>query len=132
MRGPHPSKSNDQQNKLEDPNALSKIKSAIERQLDLKGYERVKENPDFLLASHTSMVQKSFILQPYPGGSATRPSRYREGTVVIEIFNPETSKRIWWGNARMVAGMEDGPETEAKQVNEAIQKILEGFPPTMK
>ena len=119
----------DNKNRNVDAQAIAQIKSAIDRQLELKGYQRVNENPDFLLASHTSFVDRVFTLQPYSSGSVSRPSRYKEGTVVIEIFDPETSKRIWWGKARLVAGTEDDLETKTKQANEVVQKLLKEFPP---
>lgn len=112
---------------LDNPQDLSQIKRAIERHLGLKGYRVVTEKPDFLLASHTSVIQRSFSARS--SGSRSRALRLSEGTLIVQIFDPDSRKLIWWGNGKLVFGADDDSETKASQINQLVKKIFEEFPP---
>ena len=68
---------------------------------------------------------------PYGGygyGSHGVVTTYTEGTLVIDIIDAGTNELVWRGSA--VSPMSD--ETyDAKDINKAVEKILEEFPPPL-
>ena len=64
---------------------------------------------------------------PY-GGYGGYGTTYTEGTLVIDIIDAGTNELVWRGSA--VSPMSD--ETyDAKEINKAVEKILEEFPPPL-
>ena len=114
-------------NAIEDQQILSQINKAIDRQLNLQGYQLTQENPDFWLASKASVITRSYSSQRSYGRS--RPLRLLEGNLIIQIFNPDTRKLIWLGDGKITMGKDDDAEADAKHLQEIVQKILERFPP---
>ena len=68
---------------------------------------------------------------PYYGGGPGHygaVTTYTEGTLVIDIIDAKTDELVWRGSA--VSPMSD--ETyDAKEINKAVEKILEEFPPSL-
>ena len=120
---------------------MSRIQDAVDRQLDQKGYQKTPENPDFFVAYHASVDEKTQIHStPYYGGGVgayrfgpvynnVYQTRYEEGTLIIDILNPGTKSLLWRGMAKGSVNTQDNPETKTKRINDAVQKILERFPP---
>ena len=66
---------------------------------------------------------------PYGGygyGSHGAATTYTEGTLVIDIIDAGTNELVWRGAA--VSALDD-PTYDAKDINKAVEKILEEFPP---
>ncbi len=62
------------------------------------------------------------------GGYGGYGTTYTEGTLVIDIIDAGTNELVWRGSA--VSPMSD--ETyDAKEINKAVEKILEEFPPRL-
>ena len=66
-----------------------------------------------------------------PSGSDT-PMQYAEGTIIIDIINPQSGKSIW--RAAGVGVMREGvdPTERAERLNQIIHKMLADFPPKAK
>ena len=126
-----PSAEQEDRRSHKDPQVLSRIQAAIDRQLDRQGYQRVKENPDFLVTFHASTKERATRARPSRGHDRReqRLNRYEEGSLIVEILNPGTGNLMWQGVGTKVVDWQDDEETKTKAVNEAVQKILERFPP---
>jgi len=115
---------------------MSRIQTAIAKQLDLKGYKKVSESPDFLVAYHASVQEKTYYR---PGAFYGRgpgfhrgedlEGSFEEGTLIVDIVDSETQNLIWQGTAKKVVDWQADPETKTKRINDAVQKIFENFPP---
>jgi len=128
-----------------------RIRNAVERELTLKGYRKVTVDPDFKVAYNVGLENKLDVTTiptydySYPsyysrvGGfgryEGYRPStevnvyQYEEGTLLLDIVNPETKKLIWRGTAKAEVNAGDSPERKEARVNEAVSKMLAQFPP---
>ena len=121
--------------------AMARFHTAIERELDKKGYRKTTERPDFLVAYHTSIDEKTLVHSvpnygPGPGFyhagvgyQDVYQTQYEEGTLIIDIVDPRTKNLLWRGIAKAAVDSLDDPEKKTQQTNEAVQKILEKFPP---
>jgi len=120
----------------------SRIRSAVERQLAAKGYEkRSSGTPDFLVGYHASLEKKTSVrmLNEYyrygPGwgrryrGPQTYVYDYDEGTLILDIVDPKTRKLLWRGSPTDVVNPTASEEARQKKINEAVTRILEKFPP---
>ena len=120
---------------------MSRIHDAIDRQLTQKGYENIAQNPDFFVAYHASVDEKTQIHSiPYYGGGVgvygfgtvhtnVYQTRYEEGTLIVDILDSEGKKLIWRGIGKGTVDRESDPETKTKRIKEAVEKILDRFPP---
>ena len=63
------------------------------------------------------------------GTSQTVRRDYTIGTLVIAVFRVEDKALIWEGSGTDTVSPSRGPEESTQNINEAVQKILEGFPP---
>lgn len=60
------------------------------------------------------------------GYGRTRATNYTEGTLAIDIFDADTQKPVWNGQAtKIVEASDDRPE----EIQETVNAILEDFPP---
>ncbi len=136
-------------------NALlaSKVRKAVNTTLASKGYQhKTTDSPDFLVQYHVAIEEKSDVTTvdtPHyaagptsvPGGfgsmgysvgyrrAETYVTHYEEGTLLIDIVNPKSKKLIWHGSAKKVVDASASSEQRTTNINTAVQKILENFPP---
>ena len=130
----------------------------MERELEIKGFRRsASGDADFKVSFHVVAVEKlevrtfdSFNYNRYGyrrfgrrfgrpfyfgylgPGSITRSSvrEYLEGTLILDIVDAKKNELIWRGWASKALAHNPKPEKVGKYVSEAVEKILEGFPPT--
>ena len=113
--------------------ALDKhIRKDVERELKAKGFEvKRKGRTDALLAYHVGLQERIDVSRVgygyrwYRGGRVHR-HRYREGTLIIDVVDPQSKQLIWRGSASSAIGSLDESE---KKINEAIAKLFEQYPP---
>lgn len=118
------------------PEELDKlIKSSVERILATTGYFKTGPRgvPDFLIA-WSGGLQDRFdatsrgytYWRGYPVAEEASVTRYKEGTLTIDIIDVATKKLVWQGWAQ---GAADDAGRNADLAREAVSKILKGFPP---
>jgi Domain of unknown function (DUF4136) len=123
------------------------VTRALDDTLAAKGYRQTTEAPDFLVGWHATLEgkqQETVIDSQYgydryrgpgrrPIGPAPPPMRmvreYDEGTLILDIVDAESRTLIWRGSARAEVRAAVAPETREARVREAVQRILEQFPP---
>lgn len=124
----------------------TRIRAAVEAELRLKGLVNVdKAEADVLVAYFTDYQQRidgssgSFSIgmgrSSYGRGSSVgystggTVSDYEEAQLTIDFLNPADEKMIWRGRGRRRAASASSPEKITARVNEAVQRILQKFPP---
>ncbi len=107
---------------------LKRIQTAVNSQLESKGFGQVSKNPDF------SIVVKFGTKEEYWDGSGYYGYRYAHrieaGTLLLDFVKPREHRLIWRGEARAVVGSKYSPERLDKLVDEAVARILKEFPPS--
>mgnify|MGYP000367810285 CR=1 FL=1 len=137
-----------------DDNSLlqNRVKQAVESSLALKGYSKVNTGkPDFWVSYHATLDKRTRIdeintYNQYSPGWGWRYGRggsayggqyinerssytYDEGTLIVDIINPENRELIWRGSATDTVNFSHSPEEKEQKINEAVEKLLEQFPP---
>jgi hypothetical protein len=113
----------------------NRIKNSVDNQLESKGLRRTSDHPDFLIAMHAGTEEKvrytdwGYHYGPYWRGPSYSKFKYQEGTLILDFVDSRSKQLIWRGVARGFVDSDMTPEKTDKLVNEAVQKILENFPP---
>ncbi len=130
----------------------NRIHEAVDTALAGRGFRKVTSDPDFLVAYHVSLDKRRSVqtLNSYYGygpgwgygyGAAYRPGywagapetyvyEYEEGTLILDVVNPENKELIWRGSAQDEVHFKSTPEKDQTQLNEAVHKMLQKFPPS--
>jgi hypothetical protein len=123
----------------ENPLWEQRIKDAVDKQLQAKGWQRVNSGGDVALtavgAARNQQEYQTFYNGFGPGwwwggfgnGATTTVQNYRVGTVVIDVYNAQNKHLIWRGTASDV--LSDKPEKNEHKLDKAVNKLFEHFPP---
>jgi hypothetical protein len=58
--------------------------------------------------------------------------QYEEGTLILDLIDPNGMRLIWRGTATTPLDESAGPRQREATVNEAVESILKRFPPEQK
>jgi hypothetical protein len=119
----------------------SRIKSAVNAQLEGKGLAQVANDGDItIVAIKTSQTQKTLqtFYDGFGGGwrwrgfggfgdSTTTEQDYQEGTLVIDLYDGKTKQLIWRGSTESV--LADKAEKNEKNLEKGVAKMFKDFPP---
>ncbi len=129
---------------------IDRVRGAVERNLAAKGYVKSEAtSADFLvswLGAIDSKLQVDTIdhfYSPYGYGALgrdpfmtgmggmrrTTAREYEVGTLIVDILDHEQHKLIWRGTGVDRLGGNDDPKEVTRNINNAIDAILGGFPP---
>ncbi|MDX1486904.1 MAG: DUF4136 domain-containing protein [Acidiferrobacterales bacterium] len=133
--------------RLSDPLLDKRIRELVEKQLATQGYDRSSTGTaDFMVGYHVAVEKKLAVstMNDYYGyragwgwsyGAGTgrvMPEsyvyEYEQGSLIIDIVNPKTRELMWRGSAQAEVNQKRG----AEQLAEAVERILERFPPKQK
>jgi hypothetical protein len=114
-----------------------RIKNAVNSRLQAKAYQENSSQPDFLLAYHTNVKERldvqdwGYVYGPRGRfwGRDVTVTKYKEGTLVLDIVDARSKQLIWRGVAQGALPNNPDPQKIDKVVNESVQKLLEKFPP---
>jgi len=119
-----------------------RVEDMIKKELREGGGTEVSENPDIYVTYHfTSQENTSYNTTSmgyggyggYYGGwggwggmggmgtSTTYATTYTEGTLIIDLYDPESKKLVWRGTGTVT--VKDKPEKQVKQVDKILTKI---------
>lgn len=129
--------------RLDDPLVHGRIQSAIEKSLATKGLSKTTAKPDLLVAYHIALEQKLDAHTIYTGygpyrgwygvgGAQTVVDTYDVGTLLIDFIRPETNNVIWRGSGQSRIQELKTPEEREARVQDAVDRILEQYPPGKK
>ena len=121
---------------------IERIKNAVDSQMAAKGLKKAPDNPNFLIASHVGKKEKVRIADwgygygpygrywgGYGGPRGVDVYKYEEGSLILDFVDAKSKKLIWRGSAKAQTNTVKTPEKRQELIDEAVQKILEKFPP---
>jgi len=119
----------------------SRIRNAVDAQFEAKGLSQVADGGDItIVAIKTSQTQRT--LQTFYDGlgggwrwrgfggfgeSTTTEQDYKEGTLVIDLYDGKTRQLIWRGSTESV--LSDKAEKNEKNLDKGVAKMFKNFPP---
>ena len=129
----------------------NRVHTAVDAALSARGFRKVSSDPDFLVAYHVSLDRQQSVqtLNSYYGyspgwgygyGASYRPGywagapetyvyEYEEGTLILDVVDPKNKELMWRGSAQDEVNFKSTPEKAQAQINEAVNGMLEHFPP---
>jgi uncharacterized protein DUF4136 len=126
-------------------NALleNRIKSAVDSALAAKGLQKVSDNPDLWVVAHPRLTKETQINTyntgwgygwgwrgGYGGGTTTSTvSEIPVGNLVVDLVDANKKQLVWRGTASKTIDPSSTPEQKQKNVDEAVTKMFEPYPP---
>ncbi|MGA8620065.1 MAG: DUF4136 domain-containing protein [Candidatus Sulfotelmatobacter sp.] len=121
----------------------ARIKSAVDAQLAAKGWTRVDSGGDVaIVAIKTTQTQRTLqtFYDGFGGGwgwrrfgaggfgeSETTEQDYKEGTLVVDMYDAQTKQLIWRGSAE--DALSSKAEKNEKNLDKGVAKMFRKFPP---
>jgi hypothetical protein len=128
---------------IKDPNPLwdARIKNAVDAQLAAKGWTQVDSGGDVaIVAIETTKTERTLqtFYNEFGGGwgwrgfggfgdSTTTVQDYKEGTLLIDMYDTKTKQLIWRGSAEDT--LSDKAAKNEKNLDKGVAKMLKKFPP---
>lgn len=130
------------------PLVAQRIVDAVDAQLSAKGWTRVPEGGDIMLAAHVASRQEyeldTFYSDPFWGGwgwhggwgrgwgmrtgfDTTRVRSYTVGTLILDMFDAKTKQAVWRATAEGTVSR--NPEKVTADIHAAVAKMFAEFPP---
>ena len=120
-----------------------RVRAAVNRDLQAKGFGMVSEaDADFLVnyltktktrreENHVS-TSLGYGINSWGMGmqTETRVRDYEEGSLMIDFVDPSHKELVWRGRSQARIPDRSTPEERTRQIDEAVDAILKGFPPT--
>ena len=131
---------------IKNPMMADRVTNLIKKEMSEGGLTEVDENPDVVVTYHfTSEENTSYNTTTMGyggyggygpgwggygyggyggmgmGSSTTYATTYTEGTLIIDVYNPETKKLVWRGTGTVT--VKDKPEKQIQQVEMILDKI---------
>ena len=114
-----------------------RVKNAIDRELAAKGWTQVPSGGDVALVA----VEKTSEHQRYDtfydgfggwrwgglGDATTTVDNYKEGMLVVSMFDPNSKNLLWRGTAS--DDLSGNPEKNTKKLDSDVDKMFKKFPP---
>jgi hypothetical protein len=121
----------------------SRVRTAVERVLQARGYQPATDVPPDFRVAYYLLIEPRTEVYSFPVtygwgywgwwgwyGTETYVDQYELGTLIIDVIDAGTNRLIWRGSAAARVVYDESPEERTQRVNEAVEKILERFPPT--
>ena len=119
----------------------ARIKSAVDAQLAAKGWTQVDSGGDVaIVAIKTTQTQRTLqtFYDGFGGGwgwrgfggfgdATTTEQDYKEGTLVVDLYDAKTKQLIWRGSAEDT--LSDKAEKNEKNLDKGVAKMFKAFPP---
>jgi hypothetical protein len=119
----------------------ARIKSAVDAQLASKGWTQVATGGDVaIVAIKTTQTQRTLqtFYDGFGGGwrwrggggfgdATTTEQDYKEGTLVVDLYDAKTKQIIWRGSAEDT--LSDKAEKNEKNLDKGVAKMFKNFPP---
>jgi hypothetical protein len=122
----------------------ARIKGAVDAQLAAKGWTQVDSGGDVAIVaiatSHTERTLQTFYdgmgggwrWRGFGGmGEATTTEQdYKEGTLLVDLYDAKTKQLIWRGSAEDTVS--NNADKNEKNLNKGVAKMFKKFPPQAK
>ena len=119
-----------------DPFFQDHVQGAVERHLAARGFARAPADgtPDLRIHYHAHISQRIDVDRAdssygFLGDGQPGVTEYEAGTLVLDLVDVRTNRVIWRGWAqRSVKDMLDDRDTMAREIEEAVRRMLERLP----
>jgi hypothetical protein len=131
---------------IKSPNSLwdNRIKNSVDAQLATKGWTQVASGGDVsLVAMKTTKTERNLqtFYDGFGGGwrwrgfggmgeATTTEQDYKEGTVVVDLYDSKTKQLIWRGSTEDT--LSDKAAKNEKNLDKGVEKMFKDFPPDLK
>jgi len=131
---------------IKSPNSLwdNRIKNSVDAQLAAKGWTQVASGGDVsLVAMKTTKTERNLqtFYDGFGGGwrwrgfggmgeATTTEQDYKEGTVVVDLYDSKTKQLIWRGSTEDT--LSDKAAKNEKNLDKGVEKMFKDFPPGSK
>ena len=119
-REPVVGESNNQ--RLSNPNLRALITDTIQGELAAKGFSEAGDDADFAV---TYLISTKVKVEEYRGSGFTE---FEEGSLVIELLDPESNDLMWFGAAHVRLNDTDPPDVRRRRIQDAVRGIFEALP----
>jgi hypothetical protein len=120
---------------------MKRVQAAIDRTLAVKGLAKADGKPDLWVVLHTR-TRNDQRITTYGAGwgwgwrwrgpywTTARVENIPVGTLVVDLVDTHAKELVWRGSASRVVDRDETPQERAGYVQEAIDKLFAGFPPS--
>jgi len=124
------------------PLMKQRIIDAVNAQLQVRELREVSSNADLGVSANVA-TQERHTLQsfyddfpgwgwrhfwgPGPGSVTTYVDTYEVGTLVVDLFDTQSKRVVWWGTATDTVSSK--PEKNTKKLDKSVEKMFKDFPP---
>lgn len=130
--------------RIDNPLRDARIRAAVERHLQEKGYLKTAEkDPTFLVSYQYVLRQRvesdnsgiGFGIGSYGRhggiaiGTGNSVREYDQGSLVIDFVDPTSKTLLWRGSGDQRFQEYDDPEKTSRDIDTLVNKILSQFPP---
>jgi hypothetical protein len=130
-----------QEVKVADSLWVPRIQSAVDAQLAAKGWTKVESGGDVVVmaiaTSHTERTLQTFY-DGMGGGwrwrgfggmgeATTTEQNYKEGTLVVDMYDAKTKQLIWRGSSEDTVSNKE--QKNEKNLDKGVAKMFKKFPP---
>jgi hypothetical protein len=121
----------DAQSQRRSPLQHKRIVSLIDASLAEKGLTLVESGGDLHVIYHTSgegaaRISSSGRLTSFGNTSV---QRWEDGVLMVDLLDASIDQLVWRGTAEGTLSEHPTPEEIEKRTNDAIKKIMDGYPP---
>jgi hypothetical protein len=120
-----------------------RVMDAVDAQLQAKGWTKAEEGGDVGIVGITTTKDQQSLDTFYSGigggwgwrgwgggmGTATtQVNNYTVGSLVVDMYDPNTKQLIWRGNDS--GTLSDNPDKNIKKLDKAVKEMFKKFPPS--
>lgn len=118
------------------------VRRSVDRTLSERGFRKVPlASANFLVTYYLGLetridvqtVHSSFRYsrRGWSGsvGTDTRVRQYERGTLLVDVLDPSSRRLVWRGSADSRVGSRTDPARRDQQIDDAVRRILDRFPP---
>jgi hypothetical protein len=127
-----------------------RIRKAVQETLSSKGISEVgRQQADVLVSYHIGIEKRLDVHTVHhgyghgyrghgryrgwragAGYTDTRVTQYDEGTLLLDLIDPQRMEMIWRGSAQSRISTTTSPEERQQRVREVVEKVLAQYPPS--
>jgi hypothetical protein len=120
-----------------DPLWENRIRDAVDRELQAKGWQKVESDGDVAVTAVGSAKNQQEYQTFYNGmggwrwggfgETTTQVENYRVGSLVVDMYDAHNRQLVWRGVSSDT--LSDKPEKNEKKLDKAVDKMFDHFPP---
>lgn len=123
------------------PLSLKRVRAAVTRTLGSRGLaEAADVKPDLWVVLHTRAHRETQVTTYNAGwgwgwgwrGGYSNTAYVQQipvGTLMVDLVDTKAKELVWRGSASRVVDPDESPQTREEKVQEAVDKLFDGFPP---